>query len=1134
MLRFGLITLFVLSFLSDGAYSASKQTFAEKYRLSKNQMFQPQRVTVGPEDNYQSQRFGSRIYYTKGIRLSKRIFVQDIETGRNEPFVDDTADSKEPAISPDGKYMAFTFFKYDAKGDICILKLKGGAADCITDSGGREMSPFWLGSEKLAYMVKDPDRDEADIYSYDMKTKKRALMFSGRVLNPRASATGKMLVYIKVPRDLKRNQTDYRIVIRDVGTGKEYSRPMALPGIPSFPVFDASDEYVYFGHFTNDTSGDMVIDSDDRAIIFRVKVSDMKASDSSEVFPEPLSSLEHNCNFPDPQNDSLFITCAFNESLDIYSLPVDGVIPPGWGMDKLDEAHRTSRSYEDRILTLMYMASLSGSLRGKVYYEKLLSNYYAVGERNSSRYTVAKLLALAVNDEEKRFYSLMDDLLRIEIAFEDENPNLLTDRFSGIVRQKLKELSGMQNLPPLNRAWSTVVSGALNYMLGKHRKAKRTLNSEGPKKIDIQFIQYVRSQYLERIFLIRRNLDELAGLYSDMASMQILDEASKVFYSYRLLETMDDMRPAKRSQYLGDINTRLSFYAPSPLKTMLKAEELLDKLSKASGKEKIQEIYEDLFKILDSNKDNYYLKRALFVRSIRRLSKGNLWRYMYYVANYWLSATDKDAVEYSYARDQYLYTSLDKAYGLYSEDKYSFAGDEFYVAMRLTDDLEAHHGFIYSKEKASKRKEIDEKYDYLYEKSYTYENIFYKRAYFLKGSEIEKAINLLEKIDESKDRSGVKNLLLGYLYYKKLGFIKRTNRIKATADRAYRNLMLAADLGRYNIRVRAQALMNLGLLQQKIGNFGASLAHFEERKQMPFLSKDRYVYFLWFYARAFYHQKNSPEALKLFEEAIGLIEKEKLKIPKYPFIEKAAFYSLASQDYKRAKDYYSEIINNAKINKDGKNSIKTRIAYAYALYKLGDLDRAKKGFHEVYEMSKRAKFERDAVKGPFLKPQVYTIQSLGYLANMQSDDAKRAALRQERLKLLMNAKGSTHEYGYNEESWMRLAIKEMNNLAYCYYRLNRGSQAMDTMDRAIPYLEDLYESSLNPIEDAYLLTLQNYMSLYLTLSKQKPLKAKHGKKVSEMIEESLKTFNSIDEPIYRERAEKMGRLKKAYLTALPH
>ena len=116
---------------------------------------------------------------------------------------------------------------------------------------------------------------------------------------------------------------------------------------------------LFFSHYLDDTNHDNVIDANDNSVVFRASIDSLLKNDA--VFPEQLTSTDSNCSFPKAYKNQLYVTCAFEGSLDIYRLPITGVVPSQWDEKLMMSAHETARTYQERILILNSLKFRLGS-----------------------------------------------------------------------------------------------------------------------------------------------------------------------------------------------------------------------------------------------------------------------------------------------------------------------------------------------------------------------------------------------------------------------------------------------------------------------------------------------------------------------------------------------------------------------------------------------------------------------------------------------------------------------------------------------------------------------------------------------------------------------------------------------------
>src|SRR5262245_5100986 len=116
--------LFVLSLIGWTLPSWAAETQAQKRLKETLRLTPPQKITVGPDDQYRAtvNATGTTLVFTRKSDLVPHLWKQNLATGDVEALLPLSADSQEAALNPDGR-MAFTYYKFNARGDICYRPL---------------------------------------------------------------------------------------------------------------------------------------------------------------------------------------------------------------------------------------------------------------------------------------------------------------------------------------------------------------------------------------------------------------------------------------------------------------------------------------------------------------------------------------------------------------------------------------------------------------------------------------------------------------------------------------------------------------------------------------------------------------------------------------------------------------------------------------------------------------------------------------------------------------------------------------------------------------------------------------------------------------------------------------------------
>ena len=317
----------------------------------------PQRLTAGASDQYRGEadKNGNILYYLSNKNSTSEIYKQDLRTGGLNILFDHAADVNFPRISPDGTKLLFISYKKDAVGDVCIRDLLNESTKCITDGNSSESFAFWFpNGKKIGFTSKKKIHDNFMLFEFNLEDNTKRIILDKNVSNPAISPDGKWITYVPLKKISKEVGISFyssvynKINLYNLKTKKTVSTKMPLPGNSGFPAFSKDGKYIYFSQYLNDTNLDGKIDGNDHSVLFRLQFNSNKATLSTQ--PEQLTSARWNCQFPFTSSSKLFITCSFEGSLDIYSIPLDGTIPDNWDVKKLYEELDASRNNWDKLL----------------------------------------------------------------------------------------------------------------------------------------------------------------------------------------------------------------------------------------------------------------------------------------------------------------------------------------------------------------------------------------------------------------------------------------------------------------------------------------------------------------------------------------------------------------------------------------------------------------------------------------------------------------------------------------------------------------------------------------------------------------------------------------------------------------
>ncbi len=606
--------LALLSFASTAASAA--QTISAK-RIAATQRLTPlTKITIGPDDQYDASLTsdGGALIFTRKADLISRLHAQDIQTGEVINLLPVNYDSADASPSPDGR-MAFTYFKASARGDICYgpqpkppLKSMGeNDIQCLqrTSSGPspvlntQRSNPFWVSTNEIGFLERDIQSSQSRVVVQNIKTNASRTLVDGRIWSPTMRMNGRYLAYNEVisaeaSADRNKENESRRLTLLDLTNHKKYSVRLDLPGITGFPAFSFDEGQLYFSHFLNDTNNDRAIDGTDNAVVFRLPVAKIiSAAQNVAVFPEQLTSAETSCSFPRPaqqsKNHDLYVTCAFEGSLDIYRIPDTGVVPLAWDAKRLANALQTSRSYQDRILilnTTRSRAPLFGPKETHEFAERLLSNHMFADDTVASQFYLQKLADVAT-PAEKNFWSLMQLILEAHDLKMSQPTVTVTREF----RRQLEDLEGRaQKFKSEPTLFATAVGllrlyGERLQEAEKYRQQSRPSKSGGatPRPFEL----YVRFELANQLYKrdLPRSLKPLLEAHREMMTAAGLTAESQLYYAVSALRVLQE-NEARIPQRLSLIAT-LQKDLTGSVATLIQSESAVLRLIEAPEEKKM-------------------------------------------------------------------------------------------------------------------------------------------------------------------------------------------------------------------------------------------------------------------------------------------------------------------------------------------------------------------------------------------------------------------------------------------------------------------------------------------------------------------------------------------------------------------
>lgn len=981
------------------------------------------KITLGPDDQYDSAvspdlRF---VVYTHKADLVAHLRIQSLSTGEVQDLLPLNADSQEATFGSDSRLL-FTSFRANARGDICLLSLAPAGLAVVQEQGikclprataqmrTQRSHPFWVSLYEVGYLERGIEGQTAQIIFENLKTGERRTMVNGKIWAPQMHQGGRYLTFNRLVGFGGVNARRI-VIVKDLMTGEEHEVTVQLPGMSGFPEISDDEAYLYFSQFTNDTNADQIIDGADDSEVFRLPMKAILENlTNQEILPEQLTSTESSCSFPKSAHELLYVTCAFEGSLDIYALPNSGVVPLEWNEARVQNAIATARSYQDRILLInnrSFRFHAKSGTEDRIDQE-MLNDHLLNGDILSAGFYLQRLRARAGSND-LQFYDLLKVLLRAEelkqlqvspeitrefraqiVDLERQADHLLDAKkhrlpqssFEFTVQSSLKQMEGEQRAAEslyqksMSLPTARPMEAVLRFNLGKNLYSKPATASESSKR-----------------------LNELLRLHKNMIQSPDADEQTQVYYSFELLKTIADFssKPPERIAMIERFNSGL----PKPTEMLLKSEiAWLRLVDSKTDKDKFLH-YAELDKLMIASKADYFLRRALYVRAITGFADAFEFKFMGFVADNWLRYTSGDDIEFSFARETFALITLDRAYGNLAKGPNQLAASYFYQAVSLTDNLEAHYGFISMLNGMGQRKVIDDRYAALLKQNLVGDNMkFVDAVLILIDAKSKSEVNprevdylnlaILKLQSMTQDRNAaMRYLVLGSCYLEK--FLRTANGVDFDShllDLANQNLLLAEDLGHANVRIRASALIDLGILHQRAQNHALASRYFSLRKKLEFVDREEQMRFSWLYARSLMLSHQSELAAT---ELSSIPASAQLTGWTTPVVERMAFDWMDAGNVKKSAELYLPLLNAPSFStevKSERNRSVVALSAGFSALKAGRNAEAMSALTTAVrhaEIVPKEPKQNDEILE--FEPKRVLLAAYGLLAQTQGDDA---------------------------------------------------------------------------------------------------------------------------------------------------
>ncbi|MEA3228722.1 MAG: hypothetical protein U9P38_06605, partial [Campylobacterota bacterium] len=752
------------------------------------------------------------------------------------------------------------------------------------------------------------------------------------------------------------------------------------------------------------------------------------------ILPEQLTSVEQNCNFPMPTSKYLYLTCAYEGSLDIYRMALSGRVPSQWSKEQIIEAHQNSKSYEDRLLLLnalqfRFYSQNSNSTEKISLLERQLSNHLEIGEFSAADFFVKKIEALYKHNGEESlagFYYNLAIFLKLKSKAIKQPQGTIRRTFKLELEQKRKQLL-MQH----RASGGAIFNAWIDTLLKKEDSALKRLNEVWQYKKELIPIAYYLAVELSRKLLKERPKLLLAQLL-DASQNSFIQSESRLYYTFEYLHQLSVVEPdlLKRVPLIiSEINNQHNQKNGDLFINELAIINMIIEKKESKKRQIFSKLMKSLKKISDP-----LIRHATHKRAILLLKSAGEYKFMELLSRHWLTISDNKKVGFYDIAQQYSIITINKAYGILNNDNINGAANTFYSAIRQTNDLEALYTFVVlglTSDDDRLKKRIKKSFEVLKRDNLLKDNIDFVKALQLLIADPEESEETLKKVTlllEGLQPVGLtpalKNLLLGYIYHRQLLVSQKNyNYDRELYKKAHYQYMLTLDQAYDNQRLKASVLENLGQLHFGVGNYSMATDFFAKRTPIPFLTKQNEALFRWHFARSLFYYNNFIDAAKEGEVALKLAQELEMK-DSLAFTQQTAFYNMYATSYKRAITLYKKILKDESLK--GINRAKALLGYGYSLLKLQQPTLATKAFRELITVTSKLKtVPASSERRISFEPQRLKLLAYGFLASSSSNPKEKAKYLSQRIEILTVIEKRVKDFAYDEKSRLEFLIKAL-------------------------------------------------------------------------------------------------------------
>jgi hypothetical protein len=906
--------------LAAGAARAQEEEATDGLRT-------PERITVGASssDQFLGQLApdGKRVYLVSNRNIANEVLWLDVNSGSMKRLFDEGAETTWPRVSADGKRLLYVSFRDRASGQLCLRDLpEGGERRCLDEPGGA-IQAEWISPTRIALVSRASI--QGDLHLLEVTVGEKGTPLASRPLlernlaSPAITPDGRWLVYVPMERYAERVGSGFAAragsrleAVRLDQPDKVWPMAIDLPGLCGQPVFSRDGRFLYFTQFLDDSNRDGVIDAADNGVLFRVPFQGDAADapvKAAAAFAEQLTDGRRNCQYPAPAAADLVATCSRRDGLDVFKLPLEGMVPSEWPNQRLwDEIDTASRREEQLLFYRHLLGRETVTRQRRRALVRLVLLHLEVDQ-----FAAAELYARRLNELADPTNPGMGRPLGFLVAHRQarNGRDQAGSRFVEKARGYFAELAPKPEEKKAALALGHFVRSEIADDLGDKALARQELEAVKPEEQTSQAVFHV---FYLRADAFYRSVGDREGLVSTLrkfATHATLEKEDRCDYARAMVRAMTRGVPAEAADQALAKEQAAGVDADSELGFALELGRAVLAIRNDDPSKEVREALAKIYK-KQTRQDR---RRAVVLDAVQRASALDAERVIEGLSLLYLEDVPAGSVERRAAVRLYQRATEGRAYRRLAKGRADKALEFFDAVVNKTGSYESLVEWLTLRLEGGATPELllaelDKRP--AKKGSQALRNV--AEAFLIANSlpaldgeahakAIEKALAALKSTWSELRKDRVAQAIYGEVLHQ--GFLRSGD--VAAAQRASNHYLVALDRARQSPRQMAAILGQLGMLHEQVGNWRIALGYLDEREKMPFLDDPTSLAVRLSRARVLLHVEREEQAAKVAEAALALVEKTP-KLAEYRLIalDRAALYSLAAGRFARAVELYGQ------------------------------------------------------------------------------------------------------------------------------------------------------------------------------------------------------------------------------------